>query len=295
MKITLEFLFINRKLLSSGNFYFAFSPEIDATFDLTLSSQSRHLSHQTNKTFLWNHNLHIPLRRLGVNTDQWLLKTICGCVDIKKVFTLSRSFKLCLFSRLSSDRVGTRFNCRGLDDEGHCANFVETEQVLYAEDSDEESSFMQLRGSAPVFFEQSGINVGSHRLKLSRALEACAPAFERHIRSLIQHYGTHIYMLDLLGNKGDEPLLSECMKNLCEQSPFAMNAQLSYKNFDYHSEMKYNRQALGEKMWTNLIHEFYIENHRSLNTDHMFFYTKKETTPSSVIKYLRKIIYFIFF
>jgi len=34
-----------------------------------------------------------------------------------------------VISRLSCNRVGTRYNVRGVDDDGHVANFVETEQV----------------------------------------------------------------------------------------------------------------------------------------------------------------------
>lgn len=37
--------------------------------------------------------------------------------------------KACLISRLSCERVGTRFSVRGVNDDGHVANFVETEQV----------------------------------------------------------------------------------------------------------------------------------------------------------------------
>ena len=116
------------------------------------------MGHATDKKFLWNYNLHIPFRRLNVDTNTWLLKIISGFIDIKKVFTLSKSFKVCLFSRLSCDRVGTRFNCRGVNDDGNVANFVETEQVFFSEDSDEESAFLQLRGSVPVFFMQTGIS-----------------------------------------------------------------------------------------------------------------------------------------
>ena len=32
--------------------------------------------------------------------------------------------------RLSNERPGTRFAVRGVDDDGHVANFVETEQLL---------------------------------------------------------------------------------------------------------------------------------------------------------------------
>ena len=74
-----------RKFLSSGNFYFSFSQEPNSHFDLTLSSQARHMGHGTEKKFLWNYNLHIPFRRLNIDSDKWLLKLISGYVDIKKV------------------------------------------------------------------------------------------------------------------------------------------------------------------------------------------------------------------
>ena len=44
--------------------------------------------------------------------------------------TLMLFSQACLISRLSSERVGTRFAVRGVNDDGHVANFVETEQVI---------------------------------------------------------------------------------------------------------------------------------------------------------------------
>ena len=41
------------------------------------------------------------------------------------------------------------------------------------------SSFVQTRGSVPVFWEQPGVQVGSHKVKLSRGFEASSPAFDR--------------------------------------------------------------------------------------------------------------------
>ena len=58
------------------------------------------------------------------------------------------------FFRLSSERAGTRFQVRGVNDAGHVANFVETEQVIFL--GDEMSSFVQIRGSVPLFWEQPG-------------------------------------------------------------------------------------------------------------------------------------------
>jgi len=41
---------------------------------------------------------------------------------------------MCLISRKDCGRMGRRFLCRGLDGDGECANFVETEHVFFRED-----------------------------------------------------------------------------------------------------------------------------------------------------------------
>ena len=50
-----------------------------------------------------------------------------------------------------------RFNVRGTNDEGHVANFVETEQAIYVDNS--VASFVQVRGLVPLFWEQPGLQV----------------------------------------------------------------------------------------------------------------------------------------
>ena len=76
-----------------------------------------------------NRSLHLHFQRYGIDCDQWLFKAICGGVEIRTVYAAHRQAKACLISRLSCERAGTRFNVRGTNDDGHVANFVETEQV----------------------------------------------------------------------------------------------------------------------------------------------------------------------
>lgn len=200
------------------------------------------------------------MRRLNVDTNLWLLKIICGYVEIRKILLQAKVYRVGIISRLSTERVGTRFHCRGINDHGNCANFVETEQFIYSADTNEETSFLQLRGSVPVFFEQTGIQVGSHKLKILRSIQACYPAFERHIQFLLQEYGSSMFVLNLLGTKGDEEDLSDFYRKLCEYSSFSMQGQLMYTNFDYHQEMKNNKLSLGFKLWKELMVNFYQNN-----------------------------------
>lgn len=71
--------------------------------------------------------LHIHLLRFSVDCGFWLLKAMCGSIEIRTVYAGSRQARASIVSRLSCERAGTRFNVRGTNDDGHVANFVETE------------------------------------------------------------------------------------------------------------------------------------------------------------------------
>jgi hypothetical protein len=62
-----------------------------------------------------------------------------------------------LISRRSRDRAGLRYQRRGIDDQGHVANFVETEMMVRAKAFGKVSlfSFVQIRGSIPLKWSQS--------------------------------------------------------------------------------------------------------------------------------------------
>lgn len=49
---------------------------------------------------------------------------------------------------------GMRYKRRGVDTEGHVANYVETEQLIHVHNHT--LSFVQTRGSVPVFWSQVG-------------------------------------------------------------------------------------------------------------------------------------------
>lgn len=74
--------------------------------------------------------------------------------------------QFCLISRRSRYRAGTRYFRRGIDHEGHVANFNETEQLLLVESPtlggalrssnsfSAKLSFVQIRGSIPLFWAE---------------------------------------------------------------------------------------------------------------------------------------------
>ncbi|XP_077336107.1 synaptojanin-1 isoform X7 [Lithobates pipiens] len=221
-----------RKVLNSGSFYFAWS-STGVSLDLSLNAHRSTQDQRTDNRFFWNQSLHLHLKHYGVNCDDWLLRLMCGGVEIRTIYAAHKQAKACIISRLSCERAGTRFNVRGTNDNGQVANFVETEQVIYLDDC--VSSFIQIRGSIPLFWEQPGLQVGSHRVRMSRGFEANAPAFDRHFQTLKRLYGRQV-VVNLLGSKEGETMLSKAFQSHLKASEHASDVLMV--NFDYHQMVR---------------------------------------------------------
>ncbi|NXK57485.1 SYNJ2 protein, partial [Sylvietta virens] len=222
-----------KKILNSGMFYFSW-PNAGSNFDLTVRAQKQgDNNYESGNSFFWNQLLHVPFKHYQVNCSDWLLKVVCGVVDIRTVYASHKKAKACLISRISCERAGVRFHVRGVNDDGHVSNFVETEQTIYLDD--DVSSFVQLRGSVPLFWEQTGVQVGSRHLRLNRGLEANAPAFDRHMMLLKEQYGKQV-IVNLLGSRGGEEVLNRAFKKLLWASSHAEDSPMI--NFDYHQFAK---------------------------------------------------------
>ncbi|NXN88090.1 SYNJ2 protein, partial [Bombycilla garrulus] len=222
-----------KKILNSGMFYFCW-PNAGSNFDLTVRAQKQgDNNYESGNSFFWNQLLHVPFKHYQVNCSDWLLKVVCGVVDIRTVYASHKKAKACLISRISCERAGVRFHVRGVNDDGHVSNFVETEQTIYLDD--DVSSFVQIRGSVPLFWEQTGLQVGSRHLRLNRGLEANAPAFDRHMMLLKEQYGKQV-IVNLLGSRGGEEVLNRAFKKLLWASSHAEDSPMI--NFDYHQFAK---------------------------------------------------------
>ncbi|VDL97122.1 unnamed protein product [Schistocephalus solidus] len=219
-----------RKLLSAGTFFFARETSSGMPFDLTLSIQNYHLS--SDFRFLWNKGLMAAISRVGICPTKWLTPLICGQFDVKTVYSGSNQSRVGLVSRISTEHPGTRFNVRGVNDDGDVANFVETEQVC-------RSFSLSLRGTVPLFWEQPGIQVGSHKIKLSRLPNTSLQAFQRHFADILSRYGETV-IINLMGSKEGEALLSAAYKEHLQMSDYAVgdcSNSIAYHHFDYHAKV----------------------------------------------------------
>ena len=153
---------------------------------------------------------------------------------------------LTMISRLSCLRAGTRFNSRGIDDDGNAANFVETE-TIYVFPSGLCFSYAQIRGSVPIFWEQStGLLPHQQKIQITRSLEATQPAFDRHFQSLELKYG-NVHVVNLLSrSRAGEVELTERYNQHIRASPLNHRSNrtsdgrqhdlLQSTQFDFHAE-----------------------------------------------------------
>lgn len=208
--------------------------------------------------FVWNSYMMDPLLeyrnrlesedRDALDAENFFILAIQGFVGVEE--TLLSSSSIALVSRLSWKRAGTRYNTRGIDDDGNVANFAESETIFCWEDNS--MSYCQVRGSVPLFWEQQGLQTFNAKIQVTRPLVASQPAFDRHFNDLLQHYDA-VHSVNLLGTRDAETVLSSAYaehmrhsdaEQLYLSSQSKMDSENAYEdgtdrigltNFDFHT------------------------------------------------------------
>ncbi|KAK3383215.1 SacI homology domain-containing protein [Lasiosphaeria ovina] len=254
-----------QKLLGNGTFYYS------TDFDVTNRMQDRPADavafdiDNFDESFLWNGYMIQPLvefrsrlqrqDRAALDASRILTSAIrgfCKSWAIPQSLAPLRSSKtglpsyLTVISRLSCKRAGTRFNSRGIDDDGNVANFVETE-TTYWSPSGVVFSYAQVRGSVPVFWEQqAGLLPNQQKISITRSVDGTQPAFDKHFAELEQAYGA-VHVVNLLSaSKPGEVELSNLYRHGIQNCPLSRpggrqsqdHALLRGTEYDFHAETK---------------------------------------------------------
>ncbi len=152
------------------------------------------------------------------------------------------SFLLTLISRRSILRPGLRYLRRGVDDDGHTANSVETEQIFSKASwgsSDKIYSFTQIRGSIPLFFSQSPYSFKPVPT-LQHSPETNHVAFKRHFTDIQAKYGP-IQIVLLVDKHGGEAEIGQQYEKHTQQlneETESVDKKLSMIWWDYHIECR---------------------------------------------------------
>lgn len=242
-----------QKLLSNGSFYYS------NDFDLTSLLQNRgiqnsRLHHEKSgvrninlehylEEYMWNSFMMSEIIKFRSNIDSYLLSVLD---DNRFLTTVIRGFaktvnlnssgdNITIVSKQSWKRAGTRFNARGIDDSGNVANFVETEFIFNQPSHEQISSFTQIRGSVPTFWEQDPTLINP-KITLTRSLEATQPIFNKHFTEICQKYGV-CHIINLLSKtKPAEVQVLRRYKQLYNGSDH--KDEMAFSEFDFHHETK---------------------------------------------------------
>lgn len=242
-----------------------------------------------NKKFFWNFNLYSKFikNEKSIVDTRWFTICINGYVGISESTDISppnnidsksqnvnlekdqnlknnnnensncNLLNFYLISRRSIFHAGTRYLTRGIDDDGHVANFVETEQIIKY--GNHLMSFVQIRGSVPIFWQQTGMTA---QTEITRIPELTTPAYSKHIEEIQKDYFPLIFMINLMNfYKPNEQIITQNFEN---QIKIKNLRSCKYVFWDFQSECKNDNYEKIDLLIKNIenvmnIFKFYCE------------------------------------
>ncbi|KAI0274857.1 SacI homology domain-containing protein [Gloeopeniophorella convolvens] len=228
-----------RSHLNGGMFLYSYE------FDITRRLQAQYVAKQSDEgqpmwevaddRFFWNKFLQSRFMDITISDPKNDV-----AFDTRPAMVNGRKLQLSLVSRRSRFRAGTRYFRRGVDHDGHVANFNETEQIVtIASQSNETAttlSFVQIRGSVPVFWAE--VNTLRYKPDLQiMDLQDSVDATRRHLQEQVSLYGDQS-LVNLVDQKGYEKPVKEAYERYVAK---ANVPQVKYQYFDFHNECKHMR------------------------------------------------------
>ncbi|XP_024248634.1 phosphatidylinositol-3-phosphatase SAC1-B [Oncorhynchus tshawytscha] len=245
---------INSVLLTDG-FYFATDYDLTHTLQRLANTspefQEMSLLERADQRFVWNGHLlreFLPQPEL----HRFAFPVVHGFIVMKSCCINGKIFDWNIISRRSCFRAGVRYYVRGIDSEGHAANFVETEQIVQY--SGGKASFVQTRGSIPFYWSQRPNLKYKPKPQISKTINHL-DGFQRHFDSQIIIYGKQV-ILNLIDQKGSEKQLEQAFDKMVSSLG---NGMVKYIAFDFHKEcsrMRWHRLQILVDMVTEMQDEY---------------------------------------
>uniref|UniRef100_A0A673IPM4 SAC domain-containing protein n=1 Tax=Sinocyclocheilus rhinocerous TaxID=307959 RepID=A0A673IPM4_9TELE len=203
--------------------------------------------------FATDYDLTHTLQRLANTSPEFQEMTLLERVrEISSCCINGKIFDWNIISRRSCFRAGVRYYIRGIDSEGHAANFVETEQIVQYNGA--KASFVQTRGSIPFYWSQRPNLKYKPKPQISKSVNHL-DGFQRHFDSQIITYGKQV-ILNLVNQKGSEKPLEQAFAKMVDSLG---NGMIKYVAFDFHKEcsrMRWHRLQILVDMVAEIQNEF---------------------------------------
>ena len=246
------YLQLLKTLLKTGPMYFSYSVDITNSFQRQAQSDYRYsLWRRADDRFFWNKFIQSDIIDLAngagsgsglrggpqIGADPFILPVMFGMLRITQTRIKATPLTFALITRRSRHRAGTRYLTRGIDDQGHVANYNETEQIVIMNDGGGDlggfaggqgmqngkiggsggseaqvMSYVQTRGSVPVYWAE--VNTLHYTPSLEvRGVETAVDAARRHFDEQINLYGEN-FLVNLVNQKGREDRVKKAYEQM---------------------------------------------------------------------------------
>ncbi|KAL8865745.1 MAG: hypothetical protein Q9174_006721, partial [Haloplaca sp. 1 TL-2023] len=249
------YLLYLKTLLKNGPMYFSYSLDITNSFQRQAACDPSHAMWQrADDRFFWNKFIQSDLinfatgatsasglrQRGGHQTgaDPFILPVMFGTMRITSTRIKATPLTFVLITRRSRHRAGTRYLTRGIDEQGHVANFNETEQIALLNDTSSPlggmsgeagmqngkigggiegqdtqiMSYVQTRGSVPVYWAEVNTLRYVPDLQIRGVETAIGPA-KTHFDEQIRLYGDN-YLVNLVNQRGREDRVKKAYEQI---------------------------------------------------------------------------------
>ncbi|KAJ8523873.1 hypothetical protein ON010_g17245 [Phytophthora cinnamomi] len=225
-------------------------------FDLTHSLQriaafdgkKGSIAERADDRFFWNKSLCSAF--LEQKFFEWVTPMVQAHIEVTEQLKVKdKSFRILYISRRSCKRQGMRFTMRGVDDDGNVANFVETEQICLFDDG-RQTSFVQIRGSIPVFWSSPVTMKYAPKVYQAGDVERDVSAFQKHAYELMSLYG-RVLFVNLIDKKKEQLKLGEAMAKTVADAATKDSHILAAVRlvwFDFHRECRNMKWGNLEKL-----------------------------------------------
>ena len=291
------YLHLLKTLIKTGPMYFSYSFDITNSFQRQAQSDPRHpLWRRADDRFFWNKFIQSDLIDFAngggsasglrggaqAGVDPYILPVMFGMLRITQTRIKATPLTFTLITRRSRHRAGTRYLTRGIDDQGHVANYNETEQIVILNDGtyglggfaggqgmqngkvggDEGNdaqvmSYVQTRGSVPVFWAEVNTLHYTPNLEV-RGVETAVEAAKRHFDEQISLYGDN-YLVNLVNQKGREDKVKKAYEQMVR---ILVSSPSEATQADYVTNEKIHVVEASEKSQTyDRLHYVYFDFH----------------------------------
>lgn len=229
------YLRLLRQTLDTKYFYFSYRYDLTHSLQrqrelVTANPEQRQgMLQRADQRFVWNGYV---LRQFHCDKmERFQLPLLLGFVSINQVQINGQTFFWSIVTRRSVERAGTRLFCRGSNEQGQVANFVETEQIV--EFNGQLTGFVQTRGSMPFHWHQLPNLRYKPRPRLVPGKDHLA-ACSLHFNDQLRLYGNNV-AVNLVDQKGAEGELEATYARLIRELG---DKRVRYEAFDFHHECR---------------------------------------------------------